>query len=74
MDGVVDSSWETWAVEVKSVRFTSREIDGLFEFCKRYPVFRPLVITRPGDEEPARRFGVQAMSRVDFLAEGRPSR
>jgi hypothetical protein len=74
IDGVLEGSWGTWAVEVKSARFTSRELDGLFEFCKRYPTFRPLVITRPGDEDLARRFSVQAVSWVDFLAEGPPSR
>jgi hypothetical protein len=60
-------------VEVKSARFTSRELDGLFEFCKRHPSFRPLVITRPGDEDLARRFNVHAVSWADFLAEGPPS-
>ena len=70
VDGVLEGSWGSWAVEIKSARFASRELDGLFEFCKRYPAFRPLVITRAGDEDVARRFGVDAMSWVDFLTRG----
>jgi hypothetical protein len=45
----------------------SREFDRLFEFCKRHPAFRPLVVTRSGDKELARRLGVQAMSWIHFL-------
>ena len=74
VDGVLEGSWGSWAVEIKSARFASRELDGLFEFCKRYPAFRPLVISRPGDEDVARRFGVDAMSWVDFLTKGLSSR
>jgi hypothetical protein len=70
VDGVLEGSWGSWAIEIKSARFDSRDLAGLFEFCKRHPAFRPLVITRPGDEDHARRFGVQAVSWVDFLAAG----
>ena len=70
VDGVFEGSWGAWAVEIKSGRFDSRDLAGLFEFCKRHRTFRPLVITRPGDEDLARRFGVQAVSWVDFLAAG----
>lgn len=37
-----------------------------------YPVSTPLVITTPGDEETARRLGLQGISWVDFLLAGPP--
>jgi len=70
VDGVLEGSWGKWAIEVKSARFESRDLRGLFEFCRRHPAFRPLVITRPGDEDFARRFAVHAVSWVEFLAMG----
>lgn len=70
VDAVIEGSWGRWAVEVKSGRFESRDLAGLFEFCRRHPTFHPLVVTRPGDEDLARRFGVRAVSWVDFLMRG----
>ena len=70
VDGVLEGSWGAWAIEIKSARFDSRDLAGLLEFCKRHPAFRPLVVTRPGDEDLARRLDLQAISWVDFLAAG----
>ena len=70
VDGVLEGSWGAWAIEIKSGRFDSRDLAGLLEFCKRYPTFRPLVVTRPGDEDLARRLDLKAISWVDFLAAG----
>jgi hypothetical protein len=61
-----------WAVEVKTGRFGGQDLRGLLEFCRRYPAFTPLVITAPGDEETARRLGIQAISWMDFLFAGPP--
>jgi len=72
VDGVVEGDWGSWALEIKSSRFDSRDLAGLLEFSRRHPAFRPLVITRPGDEDLARRFGVTAGSGTDFLAAGPP--
>lgn len=72
VDGVVEGDWGSWALEIKSSRFDSRSLTGLLEFSRRHPAFRPLVITRPGDEDLARRFGVTAISWSDFLAAGPP--
>ena len=70
VDGVLEGSWGSWAIEVKTARFESRDFSGLFEFSKRHPEFRPLAVTRPGDEPLARRFGLAAISWVDFLRAG----
>lgn len=72
VDAVLEGAWGSWVVEVKSSRFDSRDLAGLLEFSKRHPAFRPLVITRPGDEDLARRFGLAAISWSDFLATGPP--
>lgn len=70
VDGVLEGSWGSWVIEIKSARFESQDLTGLLEFSRRHPNFRPLVVTRPGDEGLARRFGLQAISWVDFLAAG----
>src|SRR5438093_2558065 len=70
VDGVLEGSWGTWVVEVKSAGFESRDLTGLLEFSRRHSKFRPLVVTRPGDEGRARRLGLQAISWVDFLRRG----
>lgn len=73
VDGIFEGSWGKWAVEIKTGRFTSTDLRGLLEFCRRFPEFRPLVLTAPGDEEAANRHGVSSLSWVDFLASGPPA-
>ena len=70
VDGVIEGSWGRWAIEVKAGGFDRRDLTGLLEFCRRHPAFRPLVVTRPGDEEVARRLGLPAIAWVDFLTAG----
>jgi hypothetical protein len=72
IDGVFEGSWGNWAVEVKTGRFGGQDLRGLLEFCRRYPAFTPLVITAPGEEETARRLGIQGISWVEFLFAGPP--
>ena len=73
VDGVIEGAWGKWAVEIKTGRFTASDLRGLFEFCRRYPAFTPLVITAPGDEENAARHGVRAISWINFLVSGPPA-
>jgi predicted AAA+ superfamily ATPase len=70
VDGVIEGDWGDWVIEIKVGRFDSRDLAGLFEFARRHPTFQPLVITRPGDEESARRIGLRAISWIDFLGAG----
>lgn len=72
VDAVSEGSWGSWAVEVKTGHFTGQELYGLLEFCRRYPAFRPLVITAPGNEEAAKRHDVDAVCWEDFLFSGPP--
>ena len=72
IDAVFEGSWGNWAVEGKTGRFSGQDLRGLLEFCRRYPAFTPLVITAPGDEESARRYGLQSISWENFLISGPP--
>jgi hypothetical protein len=72
VDGVFEGSWGKWAVEIKTGRFTASDLRGLFEFCRRFPEFRPLVLTAPGDEDSAKNHGISAISWIDFLVSGPP--
>lgn len=70
VDGVLVGSWGKWAVEVKTGSFTTRDLGGLLEFCRRYPDFQPLVLCsreRANDTLP----GTKLMFWGDFLL-GKP--
>lgn len=70
VDGVIDGSWGAWALEIKTSAFHSTQLSGVLEFCRRYPHYRPLIITGLGDEELAIRLGLAAMSWSEFLLKG----
>jgi predicted RecB family endonuclease len=70
VDAVIEGSWGEWAIEVKTGEFDSQALRGLLEFCRRFSKFRPLVITRPGNESIARRHHLPAISWKEFLASG----
>jgi len=55
---------------VKTGRFDTSDLAGLFEFTRRHPRVRPLVVTAPGREAAARRVGVDAVSWIDFRESG----
>jgi predicted RecB family endonuclease len=59
-------------VEVKTGRFDVQALRALLEFCRRNPAFNPLVISRPSNEETARRHGVESIGWEDFLLGGPP--
>jgi len=74
IDGIIEGSWGAWAVEVKTGAFDSTHLRGLLEFCRRYPRYRPLVVTAIGDESLAARFGLTAVNWSEFLLSGPPNR
>jgi predicted AAA+ superfamily ATPase len=73
IDAIFEGSWGDWAVEVKTSRFGPHELNGLLEFCRRNPKFRPLVITAPSPGGIAQPHSVSAISWQDFLISGPPS-
>jgi hypothetical protein len=71
VDAVLEGDWGRWAVEVKTGPFNTADLKGLLEFCRRYPRFRPLVLTGEHRGPPQLRdAGVETMSWGEFLLGG----
>ncbi|MBI5477906.1 MAG: ATP-binding protein [Deltaproteobacteria bacterium] len=72
VDGVLEGSWGSWAVEVKTGAFQARDLDGLLEFTRRNPRFRPLVVCSAAGLATVARLGVAATTWQEFLLSGPP--
>ncbi|MEK7767419.1 MAG: DUF4143 domain-containing protein, partial [bacterium] len=70
VDGVLDGSWGSWAVEIKTGRFGAADVSGLLEFVRRFPSYRPLVVCGEAGIETAHRLGVPATTWRRFLLDG----
>jgi predicted AAA+ superfamily ATPase len=70
VDAVLSGDWGNWAVEIKTGDYTSRDLAGLLEFCRRYPDFRPLVLCDDDHTDIAQRLGIDAMGWREFLWSG----
>ena len=70
VDGVIDGSRGSWAVEVKTGPFGVGDVRGLLEFTKRFPRYQPLLLCDPAGLPTASRIGVPAISWKRFLLEG----
>lgn len=47
---VVGPENQHWAVEVKSTKVTQKELKGLFEFQRQYPIFEPCLVSYTSQE------------------------
>lgn len=77
VDGVIEGSWGCWAVEVKTGPIHGHELAGLAEFTRRFPRFRPLLLSAPEDRIArgvAERAGFHAQGWDEFLLSGPPGR
>lgn len=70
VDGVIDGSRGSWAIEVKTGPFGVADVRGLLEFVRRFPRYQPLVLCDPSALPAAARIGMPAMSWTRFLLEG----
>lgn len=70
VDAVIDGTWGQWAIEVRTTPFTDLDLRGLSVFVKRYPDYRPLVITTASHLDVARRAGFAAVKWGSFLMKG----
>lgn len=70
VDGILEGSWGSWAIEVKTGRPDPTELRGLAEFVRRHPRFRPLVVADDDWRSVAERLGLPALSWKRFLLEG----
>lgn len=73
VDGIFEGSWGTWAVEIKTGSFETSELRGLLEFCRRYPRYRPVVLSGTAGVGTAREVGVSGLSWTEFLLGERPN-
>jgi len=72
IDGVIEDSWGKWALEVKTGNFDSSDLNGLLEFTRRNPSFRPLVLCKTEEIKKVQRIGLTAMPWQEFLLKGPP--
>lgn len=71
-NGVLEGSWGSWAIEVKTGTVATADLEGLGEFVRRHPKFRPLVVCDDEAHPVAERAGFEAMPWSDFLLHGPP--
>ena len=69
VDLVIEGSWGKWAIEIKTGKFTTRELSGLLEFCRLYKGFKPLVFA-DGKSDAAKNAGIDTMNWEDYLLKG----
>jgi len=72
VDGVVDGTWGSWAIEVKTGRVSAPDLAGLGEFVRRHRGYRPLVLCDPSERNAVRRLGLEALAWSDYLISGPP--
>ncbi|MFN0204839.1 MAG: AAA family ATPase [Planctomycetota bacterium] len=73
VDAVVQGSWGRWAIEIKTGPFGSADLQGLFEFTKRFSQFKPLILCDAEHSAAATRLGIVAMPWKKFLLRGHPA-
>lgn len=72
VDGILQGSWGSWAIEVKLGQIQPADLRGVLEFCRRHPSFQPLVL---GDEDALdaiAALAVPAQPWREFLRSGPP--
>lgn len=72
LDGVIDGSWGSWAIEVKTGRVSATDFAGIGEFVRRHRGYRPLVLCDPSEGNAVRRLGLEALAWSDYLVDGPP--
>jgi len=72
VDGVMEGTWGSWAIEVKTGRISVADLKGLGEFARRHPAFRPLVVCDDEARPVAERAGLEAIQWSQFLLRGPP--
>ncbi len=72
VDGVLDGSWGSWAIEVKMGSISVGDLKGLGEFTRRHRGYRPLVLCDEQGRSVVERAGLAAMVWTEFLLTGPP--
>lgn len=74
VDGVLEGSWGSWAIEVKTGGLQMSDLKALLELVRRHPELRPLVICDRQGLATAERAGVPATTWQAYLLDGPPKR
>lgn len=72
VDAVVEGTWGSWAIEVKTGAVTPADLRGLAELARREPTLSPLVLCDEGTRTTVERAGLMAMPWREFLLGGPP--
>ncbi|MBI3891862.1 MAG: ATP-binding protein [Candidatus Wallbacteria bacterium] len=70
VDAVLEGSWGRWALEVKTGTVDRSSLNGLFEFTRRFPEYRPLLVCDASQSLAARRVALPWIDWRDFLLRG----
>jgi hypothetical protein len=72
VDGVVQGSWGSWAIEVTTGTVSPGDLRGIGEFTRRCSGFSPLVLCAEEGRSAVERAGFPAMAWREFLFAGPP--
>jgi uncharacterized protein len=72
VDAVLEGTWGSWVIEVKTGLASSRDLVGIGEFVRRHPTYRPLVLCGDDARAAVERAGFDAMTWGAFLLRGPP--
>ena len=73
VDGVLEGSWGSWALEIKTGSVRTADLQGLLEFSRRNVKYRPLLVCDAATLPLAERAGVEATTWRNFLLRGLPA-
>lgn len=72
VDGIIEGTWGSWAVEIKTGMVRATDLQGLLEFTRRHPSYRPILICDTAALPTAERAGIEAATWREFLNKGLP--
>ena len=73
VDAIIEGSWGSWAVEIKTGAVEPSDLRGLLEFTRRFD-YHPLLVCNETELLAAKRVGIDAIRWQEFLLSGPPRR